>query len=101
MMNKSKRIQPNIKQKIRHTIRNYLLCVYIAIIIYVVLIVENFFQKNLLENPNAQAWFVIASILFMGFMIFLLTLFSPLFRRFLFRMFGEDEDLERIQNGKT
>lgn len=81
----------NVKQKLKHALRTYLLCVYIAAIIYMVLIIENYYQKNILENPDAQTWFAIPSILFMGFMIFLLIIFSPLFREFLFRMFGAEK----------
>jgi len=80
-----------LRPKIRHAIRTYLMCVYIAAIIYAIVVIENYYQKNILENPNAQPFFTIGSILFMGFLIFLLVIFSPLFGKLLFRMFGAYE----------
>jgi len=82
----------NVKQKLTYALRTYILCVYIAVIIYMVLVIENYYQKEILENPHAQTWFAIASILFIGFMILILTVFSPLLREFLFRMFGAEKN---------
>jgi len=89
--------KPNARRMVRRGIRTYLLCVYIASIIYAVVVIENYYQKNILDNPNQQPLFVIGSILFMGFMVFVLVAFSPLFRKFIFRMFGAEEELKGEQ----
>lgn len=80
-----------IKFNWRKVLRTYLMCVIIAGIIYAVAVIENYYQKNILENPNAQPLFIIASILFIGFLVLLLVLVSPPFGKALFRVFGLEE----------
>ena len=91
----------NVKQRLRHALRTYLLCVYIAAIIYLLLVIENFYEKNVFEKSSDQTWFAIGSIFFMGFMIFILVIFSPFFREILFRMFGAEETKNEAHRENT
>jgi len=88
----------NVKQKLRYALRTYLLCVYIAAIIYMLLVIENFYEKNVFEKSGAQTLFAIGAIFFMGFMIFILVIFSPFFRELLFRMFGAKETKNEVHS---
>lgn len=82
----------------RHRIRNglitYVTCVLIAMIIYVVVVIEDYYEKVIVANPDF--WFKLVfgslAILLFGLVLFLLVSFSPQLRRLLFRMFGAEEE---------
>jgi hypothetical protein len=83
----------NLKERITKGVRTYLICVLISAMIFFVVIVERAYQ-DLLEG-KANAYTLMASILFIGFLIFLIVEISPIFGRLLFRMFGAEKETLR------
>jgi len=82
----------NIKMKIKNGAKTFAVCVYISMIIYMVVVIEDYYQKVVIANPDPsfKLYFGTFAILFFGFLIFLLVMSSPFLRRLLFRMYGAD-----------
>jgi len=75
-------------------VQTYITCVFIAMIIYIVVIIEDYYEKVIIANPDQwfKLTFGLLTILFFGLMIFLLVSFSPQLHRLLFRTFGAEEE---------
>jgi len=85
-----------LKETLKRGILTYISCIVIAAIIYMTVVIENYYQGIVKENPFSLSYqgTVLFAILFIGFLIFILVLISPYFRRVLFGMFGIGEEKE-------
>jgi uncharacterized membrane protein YagU involved in acid resistance len=83
----------NTKEKIKNGVRTYATCVLIALIIYIVVVIEDYYEKVIVANPDLwfKATFGTFIILLFGLVLFLLVSFSPQLRRLLFKTFGAEE----------
>jgi hypothetical protein len=84
----------SVKQKIKNGMRTYITCVFIALIIYVVVIIEDYYERVVIANPDLSFKLTVGlfTIFSFGFALFLLVSSSPQLHRLLFRMFGAEEE---------
>jgi hypothetical protein len=83
----------DLKQGTYRAIGDFVTCVIISAILYMLVVIENTYQ-NLLKG-NADAYTLIGWIIFIGFLIFVVVEISPPFRKFLFRMHGAEEQAKK------
>jgi hypothetical protein len=81
------------KQRTYRAIGDFLTCVIISSILYMLVVIENTYQ-NLLKG-NADSYTLMGWIVFLGFLIFIVVEISPPFRKFLFRMHGAEKQAEK------
>jgi hypothetical protein len=84
-----------LKQKTVDTAKIFGVCIFIVMGIYMVQAIGYSFQKYVIENDkglNSQVLMGVFDILVWGFIIFIIVMVSPPFRKFFFKMFGSNPE---------
>lgn len=82
----------SVKLRIKNNVLTLLICFFISLIIYFFAVIENTYQ-SLIEG-KADAYSIALIVFFVGLIIFLISKISPLFGKFIFKMFGAEEELK-------
>ncbi len=86
-----KQLPKGLKYHVKKILRAYIICVLIAVIIYVTVIIENYYQSEIIAKNNFDWWTITSSVLFMGLLLSILVIASPAFGKIFFRIFGVED----------
>jgi len=92
-----------LKQTIKNTLKIFGICLLIAMGIYLVQTIGYSFEKYVLESKNGWVSQFLAGmfgIVGWAFIIFLIVMFSPTFRRFFLKWFNVDSETENSEEEK-
>jgi hypothetical protein len=84
-----------LTQRKEDTIKIFGISIFIVMSIYMVQVIGYTFQKYVIENDNgltSQFLNGIFGMLIWGFLLFIIVMASPPFRKFLFKMFGSNPE---------
>lgn len=88
-------ISYGLKQKTVDTAKIFAVCIFIVMGIYMVQVIGYSFQKYAIESDKGldfQVLMGVVNILVWGFIIFIIVMVSPPFRKFFFKMFGSNPE---------